>query len=341
MTEGEIMVRNETAGTHHRPHKKLVSVVIPCSNEEKNIDRTLEGLLDLARNHRYGFEIIAVNDGSKDNTWNVIDENAKRHPEIHGINLMTNFGQSAAYMAGFDVARGDYVVTISADLETPVENIDKVLDYLDQGFDFVNSNRLGRWGAEKAERAAKSGFANKIISRVSGVVMQDRGSGLKGFTKNLVDLLKLYGEMHRFIPDYVSVYGAKMVEFDVDFKDRDYGVSNYKGSKRTVKVLLDIVTLAFMLYFAKKPFYFMPGRLFGFTGAVITGAGGLVAFYLLVLKLLGESIGSRPLLIVSVLMIIVGLQFLMTGFLGELMMRLYFESTGRKTYMVRGVSNGD
>ncbi|HLC93803.1 MAG TPA: glycosyltransferase family 2 protein [Patescibacteria group bacterium] len=316
---------------------KLISIIIPCYNEEKNINRTFEGILELAKAHHYDFEIIAVNDGSKDNTWLVIEEFSHKHPEIKGINLMTNFGQSAAYMAGFDAAKGDYVITYSADLETPINNINRVIEYLDHGYDFVNSNRLGRWGAEKAERAAKSGLANKIISRVSGVYMNDRGSGLKGFTQNLAKNINLYGEMHRFIPDYASVYGAKMIEFDVDFQDRDYGVSAYKGSKRTVKVLLDIVTLAFMIYFAKKPFLLMPGRLFGFTGAVITGLGGLAGLYLLVLKIMGENIGNRPLLITAVLMIIVGLQFLMTGFLGELMMRVYFEATGRKTYTVREI----
>jgi glycosyltransferase involved in cell wall biosynthesis len=317
---------------------KLISIVIPCYNEEKNINRTFEGLLELAQKHNYNFEILAVNDGSKDDTWKVIEEYASKHHNIRGINLMANFGQSAAYMAGFDNSKGDYVITYSADLETPIDAITEVIKYLDEGYDFVNSNRLGRWGKEKAERAAKSGLANKIISRVSRVEMSDRGSGLKGFKRTLIANLRLYGEMHRFIPDYVSLYGAKMIEFDVDFNDRDYGESAYKGSKRTIKVLLDIVTLSFMLYFANKPFWFMPGRLFGFTGAVITGIGGVIALYLVFIKLLGENIGDRPLLIIAVLMIIVGIQSMMTGMLGELITRIYFESTGRKTYTIRALS---
>jgi glycosyltransferase involved in cell wall biosynthesis len=317
---------------------KLISIVIPCYNEEKNIDRTFDSLLGLAEKHNYNFEIIAINDGSKDGTWGVIEKYSGKHANIKGINLMTNFGQSSAYMAGFDSARGDYVITFSADLETSVESVVKVIAYLDEGFDFVNTNRVGRWGGDKAARSAKSGLANKIISRVSGIKVNDRGSGLKGFKRVLINNLKLYGEMHRFIPDYVSVYGAKMVEFDVDFKDRDYGESAYKGSKRTIKVLLDVVTLSFMLYFAKKPFRFMPGRLFGFTGAVITGIGGLIGLYLLIIKLMGHNIGDRPLLIIAVLMIIVGIQSMMTGMLGELITRIYFESTGRKTYTIRSVS---
>jgi glycosyltransferase involved in cell wall biosynthesis len=314
---------------------KFVSIVIPCFNEEKNIDRTLDGLLEFFKNREEKFEIIAVNDGSKDGTWGVIKDYAEKHKEIKGINMMTNFGQSAAYQAGFDTSKGDYVITVSADLETPVENIDKVIDYLDKGYDFVNTNRVGRWG-KGGGRAVKSGMANKIITRISKVKTKDRGSGMKGFTRILIDNLKLYGEMHRFIPDYVSIFGAKMIEFDVNFRDRDYGKSAVSGSKRTVKVMLDIITLFFMLYFARKPFLAMPGRLFGFTGAMIAGLGGIAGAYLAFLKIvLGQSIGNRPLLTFSVLMMIVGLQSMMMGMIGELMMRTYFESSGRKPYTVR------
>jgi glycosyltransferase involved in cell wall biosynthesis len=315
--------------------KKLVSVVIPCLNEEKNINRTIDKLLEISAEDAYQYEIIAVNDGSKDNTWEVIKEYAQKYPQVHGINLMGNFGQSAAYQAGFDKAKGDYVVTVSADLEIPLENVLKVVVLMDKGYDFVNTNRVGRWGTEKAARQTKSGLANKIIGRVSGVKMHDRGSGLKGFRRVLIDNFRLYGEMHRFIPDYLTLYNAKMTEFDVEFQDRDYGQSNYKGHKRTIKVLLDIVTLAFLLYFGKKPFTAMPGRLFGFTGAVVSGIGFLASLYLLFLKILGQDIGGRPLLTVAALMIVVGIQMIMIGMLGELMMRVYFESSNKKTYTIR------
>lgn len=317
------------------PIKKVVSIIIPCYNEEKNINRTFDDLLNLAKVSKYVFEIIAVNDGSKDGTWKVIEDYCARHPNIMGINQMTNFGQSAAYQAGFDNCRGDYVITVSADLEIALENILKVIEYLELGYDFVNTNRKGRWGGAKSDRAFKSGGANAILSRISGVKMQDRGSGMKGFTKTLVDNFRLYGEMHRFIPDYLTVYGAKMIEFDVEFKDRDYGQSAYMGHKRTIKVMLDLMTLAFMLYFAKKPFRSMPGRLFGFTGAIISGIGGALGVYLAVLKVMGQDIGNRPLFTISILLLTIGVQSMMMGMLGELMMRTYFESSGRKTYVVR------
>lgn len=317
---------------------KKVSIVIPCYNEEKNINRTFDGLLSLAKAHKYDFEIIAVNDGSKDGTWNVIKDYSEKYAMIKGVNFMTNFGQSAAYQAGFDQSTGDYVITVSADLEIPLKNIEAVIAKLDEGYDFVNTHRVGRWGDEKASRQVKSGAANKIITKISGVEMMDRGSGLKGFTRILIDNFRLYGEMHRFIPDYLSVYGAKMTEFEVEFKDRDFGVSAYKGHKRTIKVMLDLMTLGFMLYFAKKPFSMMPGRLFGFTGAIVTLLGSLGMTSLIVEKILGANIGGRPLLLISSLLIMVGIQLIMTGLLGELMMRVYFESSDRKTYTVREVS---
>ena len=319
--------------------KKLISIVIPCYNEEGNIGKTLDGLLDLAKGHKYDFEFIAVNDGSKDGTWEVIKKYAEEHKEIKGINLMGNFGQSCAYMAGFDLSGGDYVLTLSADLEVPFENINRVIDYLDQGYDFVNTNRSQRWNAGKSSRAKQSGLANIIIGKISKVYMKDRGSGLKGFKRDIAKNLKLYGEMHRFIPDYVSIYAPRMIEFDVDFKDREYGESYYKGHKRTLKVVLDLLTLYFMLYFARKPFKAMPGRLFGFTGLILSGVGGVFAFYLLILKILGQSIGNRPLLTLSVLLIIVGIQSIMFGMLGELMMRTYFESSNKKTYMIREIAD--
>lgn len=313
----------------------LVSIVIPCYNEEKNINRTLDGLLDEEKNSKYKFEIIAVNDGSKDNTWEVIREYAKKYPNIIGINQMGNFGQSQAYQAGFDNVTGDYVLICSADLETPLKYIHQIVAKLDEGYDFVNTNRKGRWGGE---RAAKSGIANRLIQKISGISVVDRGSGMKGMIAPLSQSLKLYGEMHRFIPDFVSVFGAKITEIDTEFKDREFGKSAYAGHKRTIKVLLDLVTLYFMLYFARKPFSAMPGRLFGFGGAVIAMLGAVVALFLIGEKLLlGYDLADRPLFTLSIFMFVLGVVTAMLGMLGELMMRVYFESTGRRPYMVRDI----
>jgi glycosyltransferase involved in cell wall biosynthesis len=316
--------------------KKLVSIVVPCYNEEKNIDRTIDGLSEVLKSVSYDYEIIAVNDGSKDNTWDVIKGYASRDPHVKGVDMMGNYGLSQAYMAGFGLAKGDYVITVAADLEISLENVLKVIAYLEQGYDFVNTNRVGRWSGNSKSRVSRSGMANKIINKIAKVDIKDTGSGMKGYRKKLVENLKLYGEMHRFIPAYLSVYKPKMVEFDVDFKDRDYGTSAYSSiGKRTIKVVLDLVTLIFMLNLTRKPYWSMPGRLFGSTGAAITGLGSVALFYLFILKLLGQDIGNRPLLMLAVLMFIVGIQSVMMGMLGELMMRVYFESSDRKPYMIR------
>lgn len=316
-------------------NSKLISIVIPCYNEEGNMEENVREIHSLLSSHHYKFEIICVNDGSKDNTWTKIKDLASKYPEVKGIDLMRNHGLTQAYMAGFDMAKGDYVITIAADLEIPVVNLIEVIKKLDEGYDFVNTNRKQRWG--EASRALPSKIANSLISNISGVSMQDTGSGLKGYRRVIIDNFKMYGEMHRFIPSYLAGFGAKMIEFDVEYKERKYGKSSYGGLSRTFKVLLDIFTLAFILNMTKKPFMALPGRLFGAVGALVMSLGGLGALYLLVLKIMGESIGSRPLFFVSIIMIVVGIQLVTTGFLGELVMRTYFEASSRKTYTVREI----
>ncbi|PJA41083.1 hypothetical protein CO178_00945, partial [candidate division WWE3 bacterium CG_4_9_14_3_um_filter_34_6] len=226
-----------------------VSIIVPSYNEEGNIERTINGLLNEEKNNSYKFEIIAVNNSSKDNTWEIIDRLAEKYPNVIGINLMDDFGQSQGYQAGIDNATGDYILICSADLETDFKYITQIIKLLDSGYDFVNTNRVGRWGKD---RAVKSGYANRLIKVISGMNVSDRGSGMKGMIAPLAKSLKFYGDMHRFIPDYLSVYGARMIEIDTEFNDRDSGASYYKGHKRTIKVLLDLVTLVFMLYFSKK-----------------------------------------------------------------------------------------
>jgi glycosyltransferase involved in cell wall biosynthesis len=317
---------------------KLVSVVIPCYNEENNINRTLDQLLALVEEHPYQFEIIVVDDGSLDNSWQVIKDYAENHPHVIGVNEATNYGQSASYQAGFDLAKGEYIVTLSADLEIPIKNVTKVISFLDEGYDFVNTHRVAKKNEVKGKLKIKSTVANKMISWISKVDMKDRGSGLKGIRQTYVKKMNLYGDMHRFIPDYLSMYGAKMLEFEVEYLEREYGQSAYSRQNRTLKVLLDLLTLSFMLNFASKPFWFMPGRFFGFSGIIISGIGTAMGIYLVGVKLfLGEDIGNRPLLSLAILMMIIGFQSIMFGLLGELMMRIYFESSGRKTYTIREI----
>jgi glycosyltransferase involved in cell wall biosynthesis len=317
--------------------KKLISIVIPCVNEEGNIGKLLSQLSFIIANNKNNFEVIVVNDGSKDDTWKVIDKYSHKYDFVIGIDQMGNFGQSQAYQAGFDIANGDYILTLSADLEIPTDNILKVIKYLDEGYDFVNTNRIKRW-SEESMRKTKSGLANMILNKISGIKIQDRGSGLKGMTKALAKELQFYGDMHRFIPDYLSVYKPRIIEFEVEFKDREYGVSAYKKSSRSLKVFLDILTLVFLVKLAHKPFFMMPGRLFGITGFVL-GLSGFVITAIMIFERVafGYGLTTRPLFTLAITMILIGLILLLFGLFGELMMRVYYESSNRKRYMTKKI----
>ena len=318
---------------------KLVSIVIPCYNEEKNIDRYPSVLLPELDKLPYVYEVIAVDDGShKDDTWGALKKIAEKYEKFIALKHSRNYGMGAAYQTGFDRAKGDYIVIFSSDLEIHPKSIAKVVEELDKGNDFVNTYRSGRWqetGLSAMSRRIPSNAANALISKISGVYMKDTGSGLKGFKRFIIDNLKIYGEMHRFLPAYAGLYTKKMTEFEVEYLEREYGTSAYGSLNRTFKVFLDLFALKFMLSFATKPFHMMPGRIFGSTGIVLVSLGSVFGMYLLFLKIfLGQSIGSRPMLMGAILLFISGIQLIMTGLLGELLMRIYFESSGRKVYIV-------
>lgn len=319
---------------------KLISIVVPCYNEEKNIERYEKELLPVLEKMPYAYEMFLVDDGStKDNTWNAIETLAKKHKEITGLKHSRNYGMGAAYQTGFDRASGDFVLVYSSDLEIKPEEIKRVVGKLEEGCDFVNTHRVGRWseggGLASVARRVPSKIANALIKKISGVEMQDTGSGLKGFKKFITDNLKIYGDMHRFLPAYASLYTKKFCEFEVEYQERTYGQSAYGSLKRTFSVFLDLFTMKFMLSFATKPFTMMPGRLFGSAGLLSFGVGSIATMYALFLKFaLGRPIGQRPLFIGGLLLTVFGMQLIMTGLLGELMLRTYFESSNRKPYIV-------
>jgi glycosyltransferase involved in cell wall biosynthesis len=322
--------------------KKLVSIVIPCYNEEKNIERFEKELIHVCEKFKdYSFEYIAVDDGStKDLTWERLEELSNKHDNFISIKHTRNYGMSGAYQTGFDVCSGDFVITYSSDLEIPASHIKDVIEELENGADFVNTLRTGRWQESlkgSLVRRLPSNIAQIFIQKISGLKIKDNGSGLKGFRKFIIENLRLYGEMHRFMPAYSSVFTKNIKEIPVEYKDRTYGTSNYGSLKRTISVFLDLFTLKFMLTFSTKPFTFMPGRAFGSSGFFVFSLGFTILTYVVVyLKLiLNQNINDRPLFFAGLILLVTGLQLMMTGLIGELLMRSYFEGSGRKAYIVR------
>jgi len=300
---------------------RLISVVIPCFNEEANIAECIAAVLGALRPESDPFEIIAVNDGSRDGTLAALRSVERENAEVIVLDMMRNFGQTAAYQAGLDAARGSHIVFFSGDLEIPADQIHKVVAELDAGYDFVNTARTDRWGGS---HALKSRLANKILNRISGLSLSDRGSGLKGVSRPLADSLRLYGEWHRFLPDLASIYTSRVTEFEVPFQERKAGVSSYKGQLKSLAVFLDLGTVAFTIHSRRKPYHFLPGRLFGFTGIMIAVVGFTISGWLIAEKLLfGASLSNRPLFLISIMTTIVGLMMVMFGMLGELIMQIY------------------
>jgi glycosyltransferase involved in cell wall biosynthesis len=316
-----------------------ISVIIPCYNEEKNIERFPTELLDVLDQSGRTYEVIAIDDGStKDKTWEALEKLAMKYKNFRALKHSRNYGMGGAYQTGFDEAKGEYIITFSSDLEIPAESIESVARQLDNGADLVNTYREGRWKESlkgSIVRRIPSNVANGMIERISGVKVKDTGSGLKGFRKFITENLKIYGDMHRFLPAYSSLYTKKISEIPVKYQERTYGTPAYGSLMRTFTVFLDLLSMKFMLSFATKPFTMMPGRIFGTTGIITFLTGDIIVIYMLLLKIFtNEDIGNRPLFMTGLIFVIVGIQLIMTGLLGELMMRIYFESSGRKAYIV-------
>lgn len=296
-----------------------VSLIIPCYNESGIIGETVSAVVEVLRKAGSRFEVLAIDDGSTDDTPAKLEQLAREYDELTAVCLMRNFGQTTAYQTGLDQATGRKIVLFSGDLEIPAEQIIEVIDKLDT-YDFVNTARSARWSGL---HAIKSNAANAILNRISGLSIEDRGSGLKGMSSKIAKSLHLYGEWHRFIPDLASLYTNRIVEFEVPFEDRKAGESSYKGSFKSVSVILDLATVGFTLLAQRKPYSLLPGRFFGFTGMVIGTTGSAVSLWLVIQKLFyGATLSDRPLFLVSLLLAVLGLIMVMIGTLGELVMQI-------------------
>lgn len=307
-----------------------VSVVIPLYNEEENVNILHERLKEVLDNIGTEYEIIYVDDGSNDKTLSLLEDIQKRDKNVMVLSLRRNFGQTAAFAAGFDFARGDIVITMDGDLQNDPKDIPRLLDAI-KDYDLVSGWRKKRKD-KFLTRRLPSIIANWLISKVTGVKLHDYGCSLKAYRRDVVKNLRLYGEMHRFIPAVASWYGVRVSEIETTHHPRLRGKSKY-GISRTIKVLLDLITVKFLQSFSTKPMQFFGpvGMLFG-----ITGVG--ISLYLSIEKIFrGVNIGGRPLLLLGALLIIVGVQFVGMGLLGEMLVRVYHESQKKPIYTIKKI----
>jgi glycosyltransferase involved in cell wall biosynthesis len=307
-----------------------LSIVIPVFNEEENIPLLAEEIRRALDPQEVAYEVVAVDDGSTDGTWARLESVRAQDPRWILVGLRRNFGQTAAMSAGFDHARGDVIVTLDGDLQNDPADIPRLLA-LAKDHDVVSG-----WRKERQDpflsRRLPSMLANWLISRVTGVRLHDYGCTLKAYRREVVEHLHLYGEMHRFIPAIASWMGISLAEVETHHRPRRFGRSKY-GITRTLRVILDLITVKFLLSFATKPI-----QVFGLLGLFAAGVGIAIGGYLTALKLaFGAQIGGRPLLFLGILLILVGVQFLVMGLLGEMLVRVYHESQRKPIYMVKRV----
>lgn len=321
--------------THNGENTLLLSVVIPLLNEEENIRLLYDELKEALATVGDSYELIFVDDGSTDSSLTLLRTLQEQDDHVVVINFRRNFGQTAAMAAGFDYARGEVIVTMDADLQNDPKDIPLLLQEIDRGNDVVTGWRYDRKDAF-INRRLPSIIANKIISKVTGVALHDYGCTLKAFRKEVIKNVRLYGEMHRFIPAIASGMGISFTEVKVNHRARRYGTSKY-GISRTIRVILDLLTVKFLLSYATRPI-----QVFGLVGVVSGGIGFLLALLLTIQRqFFGVPMGDRPLLFLAVLLIFIGIQFISLGLIAELQARTYHESQNKPVYHVKHVYRKD
>ena len=310
-----------------------LSIVVPIYNEEESLPFLVNQLLEVLQPMEETFELVLVNDGSSDNSADVIRKLSFEIPELVGVLLRKNYGQTAAMAAGFDISSGDIVVTLDGDLQNDPADIPLLVNKIRDGFDLVSGWRYRRQDAA-ISRKLPSKIANRLIGKVTGVRLNDYGCSLKAYRKEVLTDMRLYGELHRFLPVLANIEGARITEVKVNHRARQFGSSKY-GIDRTFRVLMDLLTVWFMNRFLTRPMY-----VFGFGGILAIIGSFITSFYLLTIKLLGEDIGNRPLLIFALLLAVTGVQLFGFGLLGELQIRTYHESQNRPIYRIRDTFRG-
>lgn len=304
-------------------------MVVPVYNEEDNLDRLIAEVVPVLDRLDGPFEIIAVDDGSTDSSFEKLKALRLKEPRLKVIRFRGNFGQTAAFSAGFAQAQGETIITIDADLQNDPADIPALIAKLAEGYDIVSGWRRDRQD-KMVSRKIPSMIANKIISWTTNVHLHDYGCSLKVFHRDVVKNIKLYGEMHRFIPAVASWMGVKVTELAVNHRPRTAGVSKY-GIDRTIRVILDLITVKFLLSYSTSPI-----QIFGLLGLISGAFGFLLASWLSFQKIFMDTpLSNRPALLLAILMILVGVQLISIGLLAEMISRTYHESQGKPIYVIR------
>lgn len=310
---------------------KSLSIVIPMYQEEDNVAPMVEAVHAGLASYPGPWELVCVDDGSRDNTWQRLQAVVAQYgSHVRGIRMRRNFGQTAAMQAGIHAARGEYIATLDGDLQNDPADIPRMIAEMEaRDLDLLQGWRKQR--QDESTRKFFSRVANRLIAKVTGVQLHDYGCSLKVYRAEVLKQVRLFGEMHRFIPVWVAgvTSPSRIGETVVNHRAREYGVSNY-GLSRTFRVIVDLLAVVFFLRFRARP-----GHFFGGIGLAFGAVGGLALTYLFFIKVfLGEAIGGRPLLFMAILFIVVSIQFLTTGVMSEMLSRTYFESTGKPAYDV-------
>jgi glycosyltransferase involved in cell wall biosynthesis len=310
-----------------------LSIVLPIYNEAESLPHLLDELVPALERTGQTFEIICVDDGSQDSSFTELKKLRTQDERVRIVRFRRNFGQTAAFAAGFDRAKGEIVITMDADLQNDPADIPRLLAKLDEGYDVVSGWRVDRWkeGASVLiTRKLPSATANWLISTGTGVHLHDYGCTLKAYRSEVVKSIKLYGDLHRFIPAIASYYGVSVAEVPVNYRSRQFGRSKY-GLGRIMRVLLDLLTVRFLLSYSTRPI-----QIFGLMGLLCFALGVLAGMYLTFMKLVYEiDLAERPLLLLAILLVMIGVQLITMGLLGEMVVRTYHESQNKPIYSVR------
>jgi dolichol-phosphate mannosyltransferase len=315
-----------------------LSLLLPVYNEEENLERLHEKILDSMGRLGQSFEVIYVDDGSTDRSLDLLKKFAANDPRVRIISFRRNYGQTAAMSAGIDAARGEVLIPMDADLQNDPADIAPLLAKLDEGYDVVSGWRKDRRDAFLT-RILPSKLANGLISKIGGVPLHDYGCSLKAYRREVLKDVHLYGEMHRFIPIYASWAGGRVTEIPVTHHPRTAGKSKY-GLSRTIKVIFDLVTIKFMASYLTKPLY-----VFGWAGMLAFAISFLSAFFAFLMKYVGwphrASFIQTPLPVLSMVMLVLGIQLILMGLIAEMLVRTYHESQGKPIYTVKARINFD